>query len=78
VQSVVWRRVEPGPQVGVEAGAVVMEAAAAVVVARVVGVWVGVGDGTVEAETETAAAARRRWRIVAAILIVFRLLFLGC
>jgi F0F1-type ATP synthase membrane subunit c/vacuolar-type H+-ATPase subunit K len=61
-------RVEPGAQVGVEAAGVVM--GAAVVVARVVGVWVGVGLGRVEAET-AAAAARRRERMLVVILVVF-------
>jgi hypothetical protein len=63
-------RVEPGAQVGVEAAGVVM--GAAVVVARVVGVWVGVGLGRVEAETAAAAAAaRRRERMLVVILVVF-------
>lgn len=71
VQSVVWMRVEPGAQVGVEAGAVVMGAIVVVVVARVVGVCVcvGVGDGRVEAAA-AAAAATRRGRMVVVILII--------
>lgn len=67
VQSVVWMRVEPGPQVGFETAGVVM--GGAVVVARVVGVWTGVGLGRVDAET-AAAAARRKAKILAVILLV--------
>jgi hypothetical protein len=61
-------RVEPGAQVGVEAGAVVM--GAVVVVARVVGVWAGVGDGRVEAMA-AAAAARRRMVVVILMMVLF-------